>query len=111
MIVVSARTAAAILLGVKHDLKMENSTALRKALEASWGTEPLVVLDLADVDFIDSSGMGVLIHAADVLRGAERKLALLHVNKVISSVLKLSGIQEILPVLDPEEFDKHFGPG
>ncbi|MBE7439369.1 MAG: STAS domain-containing protein [Spirochaetales bacterium] len=111
MIEVRTRSSGARLLCIKNDLKMENSMAFRKALEASWGLEELVVLDLMEVDFIDSSGMGVLIHAADLLKTSQRRLALLNVNKVIASVLKLSGIQAILPVLSPEEFDKHFGTG
>ncbi|HEX5445666.1 MAG TPA: STAS domain-containing protein [Pirellulales bacterium] len=61
---------------------------------------PVVLLDLAEADFIGSTFLGILVRAWKRLRDRQGRLALCHVNQVCGDVLrasKLDTIWEIFP--------------
>jgi len=59
---------------------------------------PGVVLDLAEVEFIGSSGLGAMVKAGMRLDRRGGRLALACPNKTIENVLKLIGLESKLPV-------------
>lgn len=61
---------------------------------------PVVLLDLAEAEFIGSTFLGILVRAWKRLRDRQGRLALCHVNQVCGDVLhasKLDTIWEIFP--------------
>lgn len=61
---------------------------------------PVVLLDLAQADFIGSTFLGILVRAWKRLRDRQGRLALCHVNEVCGDVLhasKLDTIWEVFP--------------
>lgn len=69
--------------------------ALRSCLEGldSWRS---VVLDLAGVDFIDSSGVALLLQAHEDLGVGFRLLELRHVSEQVQRVIELAGATELM---------------
>ena len=65
---------------------------------------PRVVLDLAQVDFIDSSGLGAIV-AAMKLVGADRKLELANLTPTVEKVFKLTRMDTIFII------HQNFGSG
>lgn len=64
---------------------------------------PVVLLDLAQADFIGSTFLGILVRAWKRLRDRQGRLALCAVNQVCGDVLrasKLDTIWEIFPTRD-----------
>lgn len=61
------------------------------------GTTRLVV-DLEDVDFIDSTGLGVLVGAVRRARGTDGDVRLVCTNSRILKVLEATGLHEVFTI-------------
>lgn len=61
-----------------------------------------VLLDLRDVSFIDSSGLGALVLARNEAAAAGRSLALVHVPASLTRLLQLTGLQDSFDVRTDE---------
>jgi anti-sigma B factor antagonist len=89
--------AALIVLGGELDLY--NADDLRSALTDAIGGHPrCVVVDLAEVEFIDSTALGVLIEARSKL--GENRLRLAAPQLETKRTLQVSGLDRQLPVYD-----------
>ncbi|HPB30014.1 MAG TPA: STAS domain-containing protein [Candidatus Sumerlaeota bacterium] len=62
------------------------------------GQQDAPILDFTDVEYISSSGLRVLMHAARVLKMRDRKLTLTGVRPDVFSVLKMAGFCDFLDV-------------
>lgn len=56
-----------------------------------------VILDLSDVDFIDSSGLGAIV-AARKLLGGERRLELAGLTPAVAKVMTLTRMDMVFPI-------------
>ncbi len=70
---------------------------LGTALEAR-GTEASLRLDLSAVDFIDSSGLRVIIAAHTSLADAGRRLTLVGISESVERLFKITGLLEHLHI-------------
>lgn len=75
----------------------ELERAVKSVLED--GTANLVI-DLGDTSFMDSTGLRVLIMADREFKGADRDLAILVKPGPISRLIDVSGMQELLRVIE-----------
>ncbi len=100
MTIVHTIQGSRILVAVNGDLDLTSAAPLRDALDELIDRyrEKSLVLDLADVDFIDSSGLGVILGRFRRMSG--RPLSLVGVRPAVKAVLELAGITSILPVAD-----------
>jgi len=98
-----------VVLALHGDLDLYSSPALDDALVELEGEKwPLVVLDLRDLEFVDSSGLRLFArtHARAAKDG--RRLVLVRGNEVVQRVLALTGldreieVRDALPVGAPE---------
>ncbi|UQU61451.1 STAS domain-containing protein [Couchioplanes caeruleus] len=64
---------------------------------------PQLVLDLADVSFLDSSGLGVLLVWFKELHGAGGRLCVAGLQEPVASVLRLTAVDQVLDVYDSVE--------
>jgi anti-sigma B factor antagonist len=62
-----------------------------------------VVLDLAGVTFVDSTGLNLLVMSLKRLRNAGGRLCLARVQKPVRNVLVLSAVDMVLDVYDTVE--------
>lgn len=62
-----------------------------------------LVLSFQDIDFMDSSGLGLILGRYRTLSGRGGKMALCEVNSNLQKIFELSGIYKIVPVYDTEE--------
>ena len=89
--VLESRIDAAVALEFKE--------AMRRAAE---GSPPQIVLDLSEVAFIDSSGLGAIVATMKLL-APERRLALAGMTPAVDKVFKLTRMDRvfrIFPTLD-----------
>jgi len=68
-----------------------------RRLDAGWHR---LILDLQDVDFIDSAGLGELVHAYTSCRRRNARLVLVH---VVGKNRELLGLTRLLTVFDVYE--------
>jgi anti-sigma B factor antagonist len=62
----------------------------------------MVLLNLSDVPYIDSSGIGELVSAFTSVRKAGGKLKLLNLTKRVRTVLEITRLYEVFDVQDNE---------
>jgi len=91
------------VISVSGALDMLTSPQLEAGITAAIGKEPTaVVVDLTDVDFLASAGMGVLVSARDQTVG-KAGFAVVANGPATSRPLKLVGLADVLglyPTLD-----------
>jgi len=65
-------------------------------------SDQTVVVDLADLTFIDSSGIAALVTAKDRLEGTGRELVLTRPQPNVDRVLQMTGLEEWISQWRPE---------
>lgn len=89
----------ATVVRLAGELDLYNADEIRNALNEVIATSPArVVVDLTDVDFLDSTALGVLIEARSKL-GAD-ELALAAPQHEVRRTLQVSGLDRRLAVYD-----------
>jgi len=79
-------------LAITGELDVGTATRFGEAVEfLVWGTSGAFVLDLTDIDFIDSTGLHALLRARALLAREDRPLALLCPPGTARRVLDLAG--------------------
>lgn len=88
------------LVTVYGDLDVSDAVSLREALEQAQGTgERTVLLDLSEVGFIDSAGIGLLVTAQRRATGSGGQFALAALTPTVARVLQLTRTDRMLTVL------------
>lgn len=95
--VVVIRCRGRIVAGTETEalqVELERQTHIpgTSLLAAKW-----VVLQLAEVDYIDSSGLGALLRMSSVLRAAGGSLKLCQASPIVLQVLQVTKVLSILP--------------
>ncbi|HZD49239.1 MAG TPA: STAS domain-containing protein [Silvibacterium sp.] len=81
----------------------EGSVQLRDAIRdlLSKGSK-LILLNLADVNYIDSSGIGELVSAYTTVRNQGGELKLLNLTKKVHDLLQITKLYTVFDVKDDE---------
>ena len=74
-------------------------TTVRKLLEDQ---RTKIVFNLADVDYIDSSGIGELVSAYTTVKGRGGELKLLHLTKKVHDLLQITKLYTVFDVQEDE---------
>lgn len=72
------------------------ASQLRDAIQAHGSSPDDLVLDLAAVDFIDSSGLRIIVNAHSELDSAGRRLVLVNTSDAVARLLEITGLHEHL---------------
>jgi anti-sigma B factor antagonist len=81
----------------------EGSALLRKTVRGLLDEKRThIVLNLADVDYIDSSGIGELVSAYTTVKGRGGDLKLLHLTKKVHDLLQLTKLYTVFDVYTEE---------
>ncbi len=85
------------VLGVSGKIQAEASEELLKKLNTiiSQG-EHRLLLDFSGVDYINSSGVRVLLMAAKKVKGLGGRIALAAVNELIQELLRIAGCASVI---------------
>ncbi len=89
---------------VRGEIDMQTAAQLKEVLDrvVADGAR-LVALDLKQVDFVDSSGLRVILAASAELRAVEGTLFLEGASPTVLQVLEVTGLIEYLRRTDPEQ--------
>ena len=78
------------------EIDLHGAPDFRQALERAAAFSGRIVVDLTDVSFMDSTGLGVLLRARG--RGRLPSISLVHPPHMLRKVLHLTTLSEVLPV-------------
>ena len=87
------RRVCVLTLEGEYDLVGKND--LREALLKACEAERLVLVDLGDVTFIDSSGVGIIVGAHKRCTSEGKQLLLVNVRGAPLRVLRMLGLQHL----------------
>ena len=73
------------------------STELQREVEAQFEETPHVVLDLAGIEFIDSSGLGLLVRLMNRARLAGGDLRICAASPRLKEILRVTRLDKVLP--------------
>ena len=89
---------------VRGEVDSHTSPQLTAALDAAMReSQGAFVVDLCDVEFLDSSGVSVLVHARAVLGREERTLVVVCPRGPARRIFELGGIADLLALFDTRE--------
>ncbi|GAA0576422.1 STAS domain-containing protein [Kribbella sandramycini] len=95
----TAEAADHLLLTVIGDLDLENAPAMTAALKDAIGVRP-VILDLTGVDFMDSSGLGVLVGAHKEAAAHGAALLLAAPGPRLQKIFKITKLHKVFAVYE-----------
>jgi anti-sigma B factor antagonist len=87
------------LITVSGEVDLATSPQLDTAVIAAIDSGATsVVIDLTDVSFMDSSGLGVIVRALKRCREAENDLDLVITNERVLKVFGITGLDQVIPI-------------
>lgn len=98
LLTVEVRTGATTTIVLTGDLDPATAPRLQAAIDDHADGAQAIVLDLAGVSFLDSSGLRVLVAANEALRGRGIALTLRSPSDNVRRLLDLTGLGEIIAV-------------
>jgi anti-sigma B factor antagonist len=102
--VVSARVSGAPGVRVRGEVDLSTAPELTEALDAAIrNSRGAFVVDLTDVDFLDSTGLTVFVRARALLGREERDLVIVCPPGPARRVFEITGIDELFAMFDSRE--------
>jgi anti-anti-sigma factor len=91
----------AVVVSVRGEIDLVTSPDLRAALLDERAQAPVVVLDLREVTFIDSSGLGVIVGQQKRSQERNERFAVaVGGSLAVQRILDLSGLVKVLDIVD-----------
>ena len=93
----------AVVVDIAGDVEMRSSPELRETLmELAGEKPPRVAINLAEVKFMDSSGIATLVEFLSRVRGYGGTLRLYGLNAMIRDVLTLARLDTLFEICETE---------
>ncbi|HMN96661.1 MAG TPA: STAS domain-containing protein [Phycisphaerales bacterium] len=90
-----------VLLTVSGDVDLARSPALRAAIATANASSPKrLVVDLAEVPYMDSSGVATLVEALQVARRRGSELILARLQPRVRSILEIARLTTIFRIVE-----------
>jgi anti-sigma B factor antagonist len=89
----------ALVFRIAGNLDLTTVDQLRAAVGPACGTGGEVRLDLSEVDFCDSTGVGTFVWLHRQATGSGGRLLLCAPRRPVREVLRISGVDRAIPVL------------
>jgi anti-anti-sigma factor len=95
----------AVVVGVSGELDLASSPELESELERSTSSDAeLLIIDLRELEFMDSTGLSVLVRAHQKATQSGKRFAVVKGSQQVQRLLSLTGVAERLTVVNtPEE--------
>jgi anti-sigma B factor antagonist len=96
-----SKEGAQTVLALAGDLDVYTATHLRERLvDLIADTRPDLVIDLAELVFVDSTGLGTLVDGMKRVRQAGGTMALRSPTPSVQRVIDITGLSRVLPLSD-----------
>jgi len=87
-----------VVLMLSGELTAMVTEQLNTAIEAAVGENDFLVLDFADLEYLASAGLRVLLRAKKMLSAKGGKFLIRNVNEDVMSVFEITGFSNILEI-------------
>jgi anti-sigma B factor antagonist len=86
------------VVSVGGEVDLSWSPQLRKAILDALATKKPVAVNLAQVSYIDSSGIAALVEGFQQARGKNQRFALVAISSAVRAVLELARLDRVFPI-------------
>jgi anti-sigma B factor antagonist len=88
---------------LQGDFDSYSATRVRRLLETYTQAEkPTLLVDMGDVEYIDSAGLGVLVAALKQATDRSGNLAIVNPSVAVSRVLRVTGLDTLFSIFNDE---------
>jgi anti-sigma B factor antagonist len=92
------------ILSISGEVDLYNVSELKKTLfSVTDGAITSVVIDMRDVNYMDSSGIGALVAGQKKMKAHGGKFALMNIHEDVLNILKLATLDKFFKIYDGEE--------
>jgi anti-sigma B factor antagonist len=85
------------------ELDLATAPILERELDAARSDDAaMIVVDLTKLDFIDSTGLGLLLRINDVCAEADR-LRIVNGSPAVVRLFDIAGVRDLLPIISSED--------
>lgn len=90
---------AAIIVSTPEDLNRNTLPGFQDTVEPHVdGEGPGIVLDLESLNFVNSTGLGYIVHVGKRLSERGRRLALARPTRSVEKLIRMIGLNQVLPL-------------
>ena len=89
-----------LIISVNGEIDLENSGNLRQQLHGALDDNKVVSVDMSAVNYIDSSGIAVLIESKQRAGEGSKEFKILKPSEAVLSVLKLAKLTSFFEIID-----------
>jgi anti-sigma B factor antagonist len=90
-----------VTVALRGELDLSGVDRARRAIEEAEASDaPLLVLDLSELDFVDSTGLEVMLRAARRAHDEGRRLIVQRPSRYVRRLLELTAIDQTLDVVE-----------
>ncbi len=79
------------------EIDLYTAPALRDSLVKAGESSSRIVIDLTDVTFVDSTGLGVMLGALGRARDTDRSVSLVGPTDMVKRVLQITHLDQVFP--------------
>lgn len=98
MDIAEKRTDSALLVGPKGRLDSQTSKAFEDYIMQTMNTEKAIIISFAELNYISSAGLRVLLMAAKRAKASQLKLALSAISPAVRDVFEMSGFVKLFTI-------------
>lgn len=91
-----------LYINITGDLDEHNANNVRKDIDNIMQLETYrqIIIDLSDLDFMDSTGIGVLIGRYKIIKDKGIPIFISNPNKQVDKIFSMTGIYNIMPKIN-----------
>ena len=92
------------ILSINGEVDLYNVSELKKVLfSITDGTSSSVVVDMKNVNYMDSSGIGALVAGQKKMKAHSGKFALMNIHDDVLNILKLATLDKFFKIYETED--------
>jgi len=104
MVVKDNKIGDVVVLTVEGEINFNSSPDFRKAfIKVLDSKAQKVVINLAKVDYVDSSGLATLVEALQKIKGVGGKLRLANLSTKVKSLFEITKLEKLFEIFPSEE--------
>ena len=93
-----------VSIAIKGRLDADSAPEAEKLVkEAREGPTSRVLFNLAELEYLSSAGLRVLLSAAKEMRRRDGKIVLCSLNEFVKEIFEVSGFQSLIPIAESVE--------
>jgi anti-sigma B factor antagonist len=93
----------ATVLDLVGKVDLQTSPAFRRVLLAALNGQSLVIVNLKQVDYVDSSGIAILVEAYRASKNLQKRFLLCGLAPMVRNLLELTHLARVFEIYETEE--------